>query len=364
MFADKVKIHLFSTTPIHFSVKSFMISHSPEETQQFATILQPYIQNGGVVCLYGDLGTGKTLFTKALLKQFGLEENTVKSPTYTLFREHTAQNGMKIYHADFYRIDKVDEFTQEHIEEIFHKQGVLTIIEWAERIQLLLPLPRLDIKFEYAGKDQRKITVNYIREPLREVQIHELYERYHVPEHIRQHMAKVAEVAVSLANKINLKTPRTVDTVLLEQAAFLHDLVKVCDIKSEQLAEIKASEQDRACWKDLSEQYKNVDHAQAAAEILRSLGENFIATIIAKHAYSSIIDSDLSKRPCTWEEKLLYYADKRVKHDQFVSLKERLEDGRKRYSSNEKLPDNEEAIEKTLFSLEEEIYAKAQIRKF
>ena len=134
-----------------------MLSHSPQQTRQYAQSLVDQFQQGGILCLYGDLGSGKTLFTKALLAEFGIPEKMVKSPTYTLLREYKTTKDLNIYHADFYRIEEIDELTRQNLEEIFNQPHALIVIEWAERIAALLPVPRVELHFEYRGDTERSI---------------------------------------------------------------------------------------------------------------------------------------------------------------------------------------------------------------
>ena len=183
-----------------------------------------------------------------------------------------------------------------------------------------------------------------------------LLDEFHVPEHIRAHMEKVARVA-ALIGKNLVKRREKLDLKALEQAARLHDLVKICDfpkIKKEYLREPYTAE-DAACWKEIRQKYHHLGHVQAAHEILRQRGEEKIATIIKKHRFSSIIDIDPKERPVTWEEKILYYADKRVQHDQIVTLKQRIEDGRRRYFPDGTIPDDDEKTYKAIVRLEKDL---------
>lgn len=106
-----------------------------------------------VICLDGELGSGKTLFTKGFANALGVTE-TVTSPTFTIIKEYEGE--LPLYHMDVYRLDGNVDGAQ--IEDYFHKGGVV-IIEWANTIKDILPLNRLDIKFKIAGENSRVLII-------------------------------------------------------------------------------------------------------------------------------------------------------------------------------------------------------------
>ena len=183
-----------------------------------------------------------------------------------------------------------------------------------------------------------------------------------MPKHIRSHMEKVAQVAVLLGLKIK-ERGFPVQIQLLRQACLLHDIVKVCEISNFNGSPLSSSAQDDiSTWEKLRAKYRDIGHVRAASEILEDLGEHEIAQIILKHRFDALIDENASSQPVTWEEKLLYYADKRVRHDRLVTIKERLEDGRRRYFPDGNPPPNDVKVEKALYALEKEICKAAGIK--
>ena len=105
-----------------------------------------------VICLYGDLGSGKTVFSKGFAQALGIEE-PVTSPTFNIIKEYTT-GEMPLYHMDVYRLDgNVDGVD---IEDYYSKNGVV-IIEWADTIKDYLPEERLDIKFKVIDEDSRML---------------------------------------------------------------------------------------------------------------------------------------------------------------------------------------------------------------
>lgn len=129
---------------------------SPEETQSYGEKIAKFLEPKDVILLDGDLGAGKTTFTKGLAKGLGIKRN-IKSPTFTIIREY--QGGrLPLYHMDIYRLDdgSGDELG---LEEYFNGDGV-NVIEWSEFISDQLPSDYLKIIFrrdDEKGTDFRTI---------------------------------------------------------------------------------------------------------------------------------------------------------------------------------------------------------------
>ena len=102
-----------------------------------------------IICLDGELGSGKTVFTKGIANALGVKES-ITSPTFTIIKEYDGE--LPLYHMDVYRLNGSVEGTG--IEEYFHKGGVV-VIEWADMIHDILPEERLDIKFKVVGENSR-----------------------------------------------------------------------------------------------------------------------------------------------------------------------------------------------------------------
>ena len=127
--------------------------HSDNETIAIAQNIESEKFPGMVICLNGDLGSGKTVFAKGFAHAMGIEEIT--SPTFTIIKEYNGE--LPLYHMDVYRIEDTNE--ELGIEEYFDKGGV-TIIEWANIIKDSLPEERLDIKFKIVDENTRVIVLN------------------------------------------------------------------------------------------------------------------------------------------------------------------------------------------------------------
>jgi len=133
-------------------MKQFVrITTDSEETSQFAERFARLLQPGDVIALEGDLGAGKTTFTKGLAK--GLEiKKTVNSPTFTIIKEY--KGNLPLYHMDVYRV--ADAFEDLGFDEYFEGDGV-TVVEWAHLIEEQLPEERLTIFLYREEGDQRRM---------------------------------------------------------------------------------------------------------------------------------------------------------------------------------------------------------------
>ncbi len=126
-------------------------TYSEEETIELAENIESEKFPNMVICLKGDLGTGKTVFTKGFAKALEVQEE-VTSPTFTIIKEYTS-GELPLYHMDVYRLDgKVEDLG---LEEYFTKKGI-TIIEWADMIEDYLPDKRLDIRIKSSAEDEDK----------------------------------------------------------------------------------------------------------------------------------------------------------------------------------------------------------------
>ena len=107
-----------------------------------------------VICLNGDLGSGKTVFAKGFASAMGIDE-VITSPTFNIVKEYTS-GEMPLFHMDVYRLDDTD--VEIDFAEYFVKKGV-TIIEWSDMIKDVLPEERLEINFKIIGENTRLVII-------------------------------------------------------------------------------------------------------------------------------------------------------------------------------------------------------------
>ena len=107
-----------------------------------------------IICLNGELGSGKTMFTKGFAQALGIKDN-ITSPTFSIIKEYDGE--LPLYHMDVYRLD--GDTNGVNIEEYYTKGGVV-IIEWADTIKDILPKERLDIKIKVLDENKRVLVIN------------------------------------------------------------------------------------------------------------------------------------------------------------------------------------------------------------
>ena len=132
---------------------------TPEETKAFGAALAARLAPGDVVALYGDLGAGKTHLVKGVAAAFGVPEQAVVSPTFTIVNEYAgarAGRDVALYHFDAYRIRHVDEFFELGFEDYFYGDGIC-LVEWPERVEALLPAGALRLRLSHRGESRRSI---------------------------------------------------------------------------------------------------------------------------------------------------------------------------------------------------------------
>lgn len=128
---------------------------SREETSALAESFADKLNGGEVIALKGDIGVGKTVFTKGLAKGLGVSSN-VTSPTFNIVRQY--QGRLPLFHFDVYRISDIDEMFEIGFEEYLDGEGVV-VIEWPELIQELIPQDAIRVTIEREGEESRRISI-------------------------------------------------------------------------------------------------------------------------------------------------------------------------------------------------------------
>jgi len=131
-----------------------IMSNDEFETIEIAQNFESEKFENMVICLDGELGSGKTVFTKGMANALGIEES-ITSPTFTIIKEYDS-GEMPLYHMDVYRLDGNTEGVG--IEEYYNKGGIV-IIEWAKTIKDILPEERLEIKFKVVDENRRMLVI-------------------------------------------------------------------------------------------------------------------------------------------------------------------------------------------------------------
>ncbi|MCL1864783.1 MAG: tRNA (adenosine(37)-N6)-threonylcarbamoyltransferase complex ATPase subunit type 1 TsaE [Spirochaetes bacterium] len=138
-------------------MKKVIISNSSDETFSLAKSLGEKIQKKSVVAIYGNLGAGKTIFAKGIAAGLCIVDD-ITSPTFSLLEVY--EGNITLYHFDLYRIEDPTEFTNLSFEEYWEGDGV-SVIEWPEIAESIIPKKRINVYIEYIDENRRKISIEY-----------------------------------------------------------------------------------------------------------------------------------------------------------------------------------------------------------
>jgi tRNA threonylcarbamoyladenosine biosynthesis protein TsaE len=128
------------------------VTRSTDETLALAGAVGDLLRPGDVVSLIGDLGAGKTVFARGIARALGVTEPVV-SPSFTIAREY--EGRVPLVHIDVYRIDTIQELHDLGFEELVRDDAV-TLVEWGDAIDALLPRERLDVRLHAGGVDEER----------------------------------------------------------------------------------------------------------------------------------------------------------------------------------------------------------------
>ena len=134
-------------------------SRSEIETKEIGRKIGKGLKCGDVVCLYGELGSGKTTLVKGIASVIGIDERDITSPSFTIISEHKGK--VPFYHIDFYRVSH-DRVAELGLEEYIGRDGI-SVLEWAERADREIPDESIKVRLVYTGDNSRKIEITGIR---------------------------------------------------------------------------------------------------------------------------------------------------------------------------------------------------------
>lgn len=135
------------------------LSASPEETFIIGKEIGRSLYGGEVIALYGDLGAGKTAFTQGLADGLGVKDG-VNSPTFVIIKVyHANKKKLNLCHIDAYRLANENDLSDIGVEDYLGNPQTVTVIEWADRVEKLLPKETLKIFLKTKGLDKREIII-------------------------------------------------------------------------------------------------------------------------------------------------------------------------------------------------------------
>jgi len=136
-------------------------SNSPDETQEIGQRIGRCLKTGDVVCLYGDLGMGKTTLVRGVASAFGIEGRDITSASFSIIAEYPT--AVPFYHVDLYRISTPADLESTGIWEVVGADGVV-VVEWAERLGDISGIKTISVQMESDGPDVRTIEIEGLDE--------------------------------------------------------------------------------------------------------------------------------------------------------------------------------------------------------
>ena len=134
------------------------VSSSESETEAIGAEVARSCPRGSVILLDGDLGAGKTVFSRGFARALGIDE-PVSSPTYTIVQEYELPQRGRLYHLDLYRISGVEAALAFGVDEFLNDPSSYALVEWPERIDGILPDNAIRITLKHTGDNRREISV-------------------------------------------------------------------------------------------------------------------------------------------------------------------------------------------------------------
>lgn len=144
-------------------MRRVVVTHSPQETEDLGRWLGGRLRRGDILCLIGDLGSGKTCLTRGVAAGLGADPDLVVSPTFLLIAEYplprvSSEEPHTLYHVDLYRLDSPEEFEDIGGEETFTAGGVC-VVEWADRLGSRFPQEALRLYVTVCGVTSRRMVL-------------------------------------------------------------------------------------------------------------------------------------------------------------------------------------------------------------
>ncbi|MBU0766209.1 tRNA (adenosine(37)-N6)-threonylcarbamoyltransferase complex ATPase subunit type 1 TsaE [Patescibacteria group bacterium] len=324
------------------------------------------------IFLTGELGVGKTTFLQGFARKLGIKEH-LTSPTYALEQRYQTERYGELLHLDLFRLS---EAQAEEVAKTSDDHEGIRCIEWSDRLPnhfvqngILIELTEnecrtsdlglrtsdvLSPKSEVQSSDvhTRICTIQFTDIPLPSYEEVNLWrEEVKLQPHIIEHCEVVADFAVRCANAL-INNGIIVRKLALQRAAQLHDLLRFFDFHLGRNGNYEdASDEIKEIWEKWEQKYPNADgHESACAAFLREHGYSELAEIVTLHGLRSPNPPHM-----TTEQKLLFYADKRVRFTEVVSVEERFKDINDRYENKDEPEFVKKWHEKTI-ALEKELF--------
>jgi tRNA threonylcarbamoyladenosine biosynthesis protein TsaE len=301
------------------------------------------------ILLRGELGAGKTTFLKGFAKGLGIRED-VTSPSYALEQRYSTANHGQLLHIDLYRL------TPTHARDLLSSSDGfdgIRCVEWPERLEtdLRKAFPEaIDIALS-EERNGRMLEATFRDMPLPSSStVAQWRTDVRLPENVIAHCEAVATFAAHLAD-ILLQRNEIVRKEALRTAGSLHDLLRFVDFRRDRPGRTgNTVEKEEPFWEEWIGRYPDQRHEDAVASFLGEQGYAALARIVQTHGLRLP-----PRHQATIEQKVLFYADKRVKLDEVVSLEERFRDFNERYAGSKITKESQKWLA-TAKELEEELF--------
>lgn len=344
-------------------MKTIYKTGTPEETIELGMQLAFRLKPGISVLLFGDLGSGKTQFTKGIAKGLGIKD-LIKSPTFTYVNKYDIRIPnqksaiLKFYHYDLYRLEVGQDFESIGLEETMYDIHSINVIEWADRMAGRTPKEYIRVDFRNLA-DHHEVAIKFEDpEIVPDELVDKFWKDWSTPLHVRAHSKAVTKASLQIGQALVDKNI-LINLDLLNSAGLLHDMARVCDFQELDKTKFNEEVTDEKWekWVDLQRQFKGMHHADVACGALAEEGFNKTAELIRLHNSLSILEEP--EKLDHLEAAILFYADKRVKHDEVVTIDERFRDGRERHGKFDNLKTQTmfEEVEKKTFELEKQLFS-------
>jgi tRNA threonylcarbamoyladenosine biosynthesis protein TsaE len=132
-------------------------SASAQDTLRIGKVIARHVRESDIICLFGELGSGKTVFAKGIAEGLGIDKNKVISPTFVLIRQYTGKKVL--FHFDLYRLSASGDIAGLGYEEYFYDNGI-SVIEWPERLGFLMPKEYLSVHLDIRDRRKRLISLS------------------------------------------------------------------------------------------------------------------------------------------------------------------------------------------------------------
>ncbi|MDP7247631.1 MAG: tRNA (adenosine(37)-N6)-threonylcarbamoyltransferase complex ATPase subunit type 1 TsaE [Candidatus Peribacteraceae bacterium] len=302
-----------STTPDQVTIR---LSNDKKTASAGRSLAYSIYQTPLTISLIGELGAGKTTFLQGFAQGLGISEH-LTSPTYALEQHYQPNRFGELLHIDLYRIEP---FEAESVIESSDDHDGIRCIEWADRIGGFEADIEIKIEEDPDDRDMRILECTFKDVPIpSRSEIEEWRKEVHLPPNVIAHCDAVADIAQRVGEEL-IKIGKLVRPTTLRRCSELHDLFRFVEFHHGNHAPIPTTKEDEETWATLINKYEGHSHESACAEFLREQGFPDMASIVEIHGLKTENHPEM-----TTEQKILFYADKRIRDNEWVTVDERFE---------------------------------------